>query len=647
MVAALTVILWPMNRADIEARLSRASAPALALGAALGAVVVFAFAPRFTWLFDVPAGGVGLVTIIKYPKGYDYAVVVALIVVSALTAFALAVLTSRSRHVGARPAPPPVLAARSRAFAVAGGIVVFVAMVLAHDNPYAFMDMFHEGEHLTPGGIMAEGGRPYRDIFFLHGFAVDGAIDAIALGSPPTPLHTRRAETLLDAATLALLVPIAAELSTSIFGGLAAAIVGLCAVGAGLVPSFPWFRLAPLLVAAWGLLVHVRRRNRASIIAATLAATLGILWSFEVGLYTFAGTAAVLAGLCIIARRDFTRAVVRYGLLALVAPIIVLLAARADLVRFARDSFVTIPSAIDATWSLPARSMPSLAKFDWEAARYYFPPVFFGFLVVLGAREAARHHREAALRIFIVAALSLFVFRTAAGRCSWSHTRFAVPLLGVAFVAFVVEPAVRSMRTRGAWWYAPLLLVLLVPAWFYFEVDANAASFSKFMKDIHARLAPQPGQVPNPLPRARGLYTYPQEATDLAALAQFAGALPPGPIFDLSGERALYYLLDRRPAVRCPDIAMLSAPRLTSEALRQLEHAPPVFVIVDGLPVLGSLDGIPNRQRVPTIAAWVDARYPARQKIGRYTVALSASQFIPRVSAGSAEPPRPQLYPAR
>ena len=611
-----------LNRADILTRLSRASGLALGAGAALGAIAVFAFAPDLRWLFDVPGGGVGLVTVTKYPKGFDYFVAIALIVVSAACSALVAVLTSRARRVAARPAPPPVLAARSRAFAVAGGIVVFAAMLLAHDHPHAFMDMFHEGEHLTPGGMMREGGRPYRDIFFLHGFAVDGGIDALTLGAPPSPMRARRMETLLNALTLAMLVPIAAELSTSLAGGIVAAIVGLAAVGAGLVPAFPWFRLAPLLVSAWGLLVHVRRRNRASIIAATLAATLGVLWSLEVGLYTFAGAAAVLAGLCIIARRDFTRAVVKYGLIALVAPLVVLLLARADVVRFARDSFVIIPSAIDATWSLPARPMPSLAKFDWEAARYYFPPVFFGFLIVLGAREAARRHREAALRIFIVAAMSVFVFRTAAGRCSWSHTRFAVPLLGVAFIAFVVEPAIRSMKFGGAWWRAPLLALLLVPAWRYFEVDANAVSTWKFVKEFRSRLVPQVGQVPMPLPRARGVYTYPQEAADLAALAQLAAALPPGPIFDLSGERALYYLLDRRPATRCPDIAMLSAPRLTSEALGQLEQNPPVFVVVEGLQVLGSLDGVHNRDRVPAIAAWVDAHYPVRQQVGRYVVAL-------------------------
>src|SRR5205823_4883172 len=102
-------ILSSVNRADITVRLSRAGAPALAAGAAIGAAVVFHFAPQFRWIFDVPTGGVGAVTVGKYPKGYDYAVVVALIVLSATGAFALAVLTSRARRVAARPLPPPVL----------------------------------------------------------------------------------------------------------------------------------------------------------------------------------------------------------------------------------------------------------------------------------------------------------------------------------------------------------------------------------------------------------------------------------------------------------------------------------------------------------------------------------------------------------
>jgi hypothetical protein len=96
--------------------------------------------------------------------------------------------------------------------------------------------------------------------------------------------------------------------------------------------------------------------------------------------------------------------------------------------------------------------------------------------------------------------------------------------------------------------------------------------------------------------------------------------LGPGPIFDLSGERALYYLLDRRPATRCPDIAMLSAPELGAEALRELNVHPPRLVILDKGNVPGSLGGVAKRDRIPLIAAWIDAHYRVRVRAGGYLV---------------------------
>ena len=93
-------------------------------------------------------------------------------------------------------------------------------------------------------------------------------------------------------------------------------------------------------------------------------------------------------------------------------------------------------------------------------------------------------------------------------------------------------------------------------------------------------------------------------------------------MFDLSGERALYFLLNRRPATRCPDLAMLSEPELGAEAQEQLVAHPPIFVVIDGLAAFRSLDGIANRDRIPTIAAWIDAKYPVRVRAGRYVIAF-------------------------
>jgi len=569
------------------------------LGAVLGALFVVAVAPHCIGWFSVPTGGIGAVTVAKYPKGFDYFVILALTIASAIGAFAL----SRNETAGSREP-----AARRRATLIAT-IIVFVAMFVAHDHPFTFMEMFHEGEHLSPASVMLDGGRPYGDIFFLHGFATDGGLDALVLGSKPSPKKTRRLETILDAVALAMLVPIAAELTATTAGLLAAVFLSLCAIGAGEVPVFPYFRWLPLLIAVWALLV-ARRRPMALYVAA-IASSLGILWSLDVGICAVAATAIVIL--------LYTRRVALIALAAIVAPLAVLLIARADLPHFFRDSFILIPRAIDAVWSLPAKPLPPLslvahpvAFWDWlasESARYYLPPVFFGLLLAMAWRK-----RD--MRIAIVAIFSIILFRTAAGRCSWSHTRFAIPLLGTAVVAFLFEPLARKPMNI---WRGIALVIAAILGFRYFEIADNATLGAKLIAGWPARQRHE-GLVPYPMTRGRGIYTYSENAADLAALTELSQRAGPGPIFDLSGERALYYLLDRRPATRCPDIAMLSTPELSAEAMRQLNSNPPVFVILEGTEILGSLDGIANRDRVPAIAAWIDAHYPVKVKTGRYLV---------------------------
>ncbi len=603
------------------------------LGATLGALLVFAIAPHCIGLFSVPTGGIGAVTIAKYSKGFDYFVVITLTVASALGALALSARqlpTTDNRQS----------TTRRRTATLITTIVVFVAMFLIHDHPYAFMDMFHEGEHLSPASVMLDGGRPYGDIFFLHGFAVDGGLDSLVLGSNPSPKRTRRLEAVLDAAALAMLVPIAAEVTATAGGLIAAVILALCAIGAGEVPVFPYFRWLPLLIAVWALLVYGRRSRetagalasspagsaasrRRSLIGlgpsgllfvAAIASSLGILWSLDVGVCAAAATAIVIL--------IYTRRVTLIALAAIAAPLVVLLVTRADLHHFFRDSFVIIPRAIDAVWSLPAKPLSSLslivhpaALWEWlasESARYYLPPVFFGLLLALAIRK--RDMRMATIAIF-----SIILFRTAAGRCSWSHTRFGLPLLGIAVVAFLFEPL---LRRRMNVWRGIAMLIAVVIAFRYFEIAENASLGAKLLAGWPARQRHE-GLVPYPMPRGRGIYTYPENAADLSALNELAQRAGPGPIFDLSGERALYYFLGRRPAVRCPDISMLSAPELSAEAMRELNATPPRFVILEGTKILGTVDGIANRDRVPPIAAWVDAHYPVRVRAGRYVVAFS------------------------
>jgi hypothetical protein len=555
----------------------------MAAGSVIVAAVVGNIAPHLHSFFDPPTGGVGVLTAIRYPKSWDYAVV-ALLVIAGFAGAMLAVIRSQ---LSVESSETPRTTGNRRRAAIVSAIVVFLSMLVIHDHPYSHMDPFHEGEHLTPAWLFVNGERPFGDVFLLHGLGADGGLDALVGARLP---HTRRLQTVLDAAALALLVPLAVELTVTTTGFFAALLLSLCGIAAFWIPMFPYFRLAPLLIAVWALLRYARTRRPAALLCAYLSATLGVLWSMDVGTYTIGG-----AGIATLILRPPWKRVLLYGAIAAAAPLVILLALRADVRQFLVDSYVIIPSAIDAVWGFPSPN-----AFTGNGVRYYLPPVFYGFVLALAVKR-----RD--VRLAIVVIFSILLFRTAAGRISWSHTRFAVPLLGITFV-FVLE----QLRNRIA------VALLAVAAVVYCEVPQNLAAGGKFIWQWPARQR-HDGLVRHPL--VRGLYTTEDNATQLATLRQYIDSLGPGTIFDFSNERALYMMLKRKPAARCFDVPMLSAPALLDETMAALEANPPVAVILGGDPVISVFDGIPNSRRVPRLAAWIDTHYTKRTEIGRFTVA--------------------------
>jgi len=619
----------------------------IAVGSAAGALLSGCLAPALRPLFHPPAGGIGILTVTAYPKSYDYVFLLLITTGAGLGGILFGFFPfGRSRKetmVFFTPGFAELRGAHWKTVVAAG--VVAVISFFAHDHPYQAMDPFHEGEHLSPASILQAGGKPYADVFFLHGFASDGGLDALASGAPPSLVRARRFQNVLDSATLALLVPVAAELSATGIGFSVAILAGLLALGAGQVTVFPYYRLAPILLSTWGILRHLRTGRPAPRAGALLAATLGILWSLETGLYALGGTISVLVIAVVLRpsannqdRRTQIRGAAFSALAAAAAPLAILVICRADCGKFFADSFRIIPGSIDAIWSLPAPPVPSLrtlislpalaAWIDSESARYYLPPVLFGLLAALGLRSVGRGDLRAADRMLTVAIFSFFAFRTAAGRCSWSHTRYGSPLLGVALVAFLLEPAVISVgrssglrRLRAG----AVSLAILIGFFGFLEPLKNLTGFRKSLESWPSRLAPT-GLVSSPLPQGSSFFVSAEEAVNQAALDALVRkhAGPNEPFVDFSGEMALYYLLDRPSSIRCLNVPMLAAPELQIEAMAALRRRPPAFVVLEGIEGVGRFDGVPNRARVPRLAAWIDENYPARERAGRYVVAFPA-----------------------
>jgi hypothetical protein len=603
----------------MKQRLASAPLTVPALTGIAAAVLIAPLLPLLKPLFSVPKNGIGIVTVTQYPKGWDYAAIAILFGV-ALAATLIAALFSEAR--GPRP-EAFIVARKSRVWLIAAGMVVVTLAVLpARDHPYEFADPYHEGENLSPASVMMSGGRPYGDVWFMHGVGADGGLDLLVLGDPPSIVRTRRFRALLSAATVSLLVPIAIELSATGIGAAAAVIASLCGIAAGVLPATPHFRLFPLLLAVWLALIAIRSGRRGFAIAACAVASAGLLWSLDVGLFAIAGLVAWLIVVRPFDRRTYAACA---AAIVLTAPAI-LAAIRGDVSRFLRDSFLRLPECFDAIYSLPA---PPL-RIEWASLRYYVPPIAYGVLAAIALLVIARGERNRGSAMLLLAFTAFFELRSAAGRVSWGHTRFSVPLLGIIVVAFAIEPLLRSgRRSRVA-----LGLIIALASLPYFEVLANAKALAGYWSTYRARLHPQPDTVPFPLPRAHDLYTYKQEASDFAALYNLSSSLPSGPMFDYSGEKYLYYMLGRAASTRVHDIPYLSDPALGREAMKQLERRRPLFVVISGHPTLANIDNVSNAQRTPDIAAWIDRNYPRRVTVGRYTIGLpfanELQQNVPR-----------------
>jgi hypothetical protein len=357
------------------------------------------------------------------------------------------------------------------------------------------------------------------------------------------------------------------------------------------LPVFPYYRLAPLLLATWGLFLWIRKRTPLPLLLAFISASVGLLWSLDVGTYAIAG---LIAAVVIV--RPPLKQLLLFGAIAAAIPILILLAMQVNLRQFFVDAYLILPKVNNAAGALPAPELKSAA-----GLRYYLPPVFYGLLLALAWKR-----RDP--RIAIVAIFSILLFRTAAGRVGWSHTRVAIPFLGIAFVGFILEP----LRNRIA------VALLALAALFYFEVPQNALAGARLLAQWPSRQRHE-GLVRHPL--ARGIYTSEDNAIQLSSLKSYVDALGPGTIFDFTNERALYFMLRRKPPTRCFDVPTLSSPVLLAEAMQQLNAHPPVAVILGGEPSVAVFDGVSNAQRVPLLAQWIDANYPQRTTIGRFIVA--------------------------
>ncbi|HXI12220.1 MAG TPA: hypothetical protein VNM92_06205 [Thermoanaerobaculia bacterium] len=499
-----------------------------------------------------------------------------------------------------------------------------------------WVDLFHRGESLGPAADYLRGKTPYRDVFVLHGMLDDGLLDAWLMkwfGRDISVPSMRRV--VLGA----LAIPALWLLGLVIFDSIPLA---LLAVLAGLVTFVDNERVLLEIAVVTLLLYGLRHRRTAAIVQAGVVTSLALFFSLEIGLYSFVSATAVLllwwwvnvkqTQPVLSTNRPGTSIVKSVtpflgGVLLGATPFLIYLQARGVLAEFFVTSFVTVPSIIDATWSLPFPDLSAPFRNDLnlrslsdfvltDRFRFVLNPLVIAIsLTYLLARLVQRRLSWLDFSLATLSCFALVTQRTALGRADFPHQYFSAFLIGPMVVLLLVILADRAKTI----WHASstgsriaigiaascLLPLLVTVLWVPDLINSRLDETTRYKQ----RLKSQPEDDPKAavvLDRVRSV------SREVAKLVK-----PDEPIFDFSNQPALYFFADRRNPTRFYQVPILSPKRFELEVIRALFESQPKVVLMRSPEGYDSFDGVDNALRAPAVAAYLKDRYaPARNVRG-------------------------------
>jgi hypothetical protein len=497
-------------------------------------------------------------------------------------------------------------------------------------RPDAPIELFEDGQILTPAQTYASGGRPYLDTYPIHGWGADGGVDGFFFRLLGPSLRTfwwrRAAATALALSALGLA-------SGVLFGGILWGAVGLvCALG--FCPFLSERHLA--IFVALALLLRAARQDRPRdwfLSGILCAVTVFVTLDFGLVAVIAAIAASILLAVLDSRRKGRGRATPVLALLSGIGagglPFLAILGRDGAASAFFRVSFLEIPKTITDTWGLPAGSASLFLRsgspdrvFSALVSGGEMPSLFL--LVILGGGttlfllRSARGILEPVDRAAGAAlAVAGAACRGVLGRADAGHLALYGVFAGLP-AAWILYRAARARRH-------PMLLSAAVLALLLARLH------------LHRVVALEAGVVAD-AEGARGAArgARPQAAEISALRRYFDSALAPGQtFFDFGNEPALYFLLGRTPPTRYACVPFYEAEEKQREVVEALERLRPPLAILAGGGPRDAFDGVSNRERAPHVAAYLDAHYEPAGKIHGRIIGMRIPDSTFQIPGGS------------
>jgi hypothetical protein len=500
------------------------------------------------------------------------------------------------------------------------------------------VDIFEDGHSLAPAQAYRHGARPYLDTYPIHGWGIDGGVDGLAFRLFSPAISTYRLRTAISTAPALAFLAISSVLvlGTGLWGfaGLLLAL-SIC--------PFLAERQMPLFATLCLFAAGIQAQRRSLIAGSGAAAAITLFFSLDVGLFVTGGCLAALGAGSLAQRKDGLRRIGIWiaGFAAGAFPFAVLLALRGCLGDFLRVSFLDLPRVVGDAWGLPESPLAaalaepqSLSRVAQELAAggasilplLLVAAVGLTLLLVRVVRREADSADVAASAFLFTAVVSL---RGIAGRADEGHWQIYGILFAIPAAWIASRLAHAGHRGAAAAGFACLLLRLHPLG----AIDAQLNALTRPRPAYSGAKAFATGA--SLLPPAQA-----GEVTELKSFLDLRLAVS-GTYFDFSNEPALYFLLGRIPPVPYLMVPIMEPIGRQEEIIRRLETASPGAVILASGTDSDAFDGVPNAERAPLLARYLDRAYPRRVVVAGRVIGLRGCvRGSPALSSRLPEWPR-------
>ena len=519
---------------------------------------------------------------------------------------------------------------RSRIVVPAALVAIFLAGLFAFYRPAKPLDLFEDGLILFGANSLADGARPYLDVYPVHGWGADGGLNAIFFRYVE---HDLEAFQILRAGLTALALACLAAASMLFFKDLAWGALGFVACLA--FCPFLSERHMPALLAYCFFIWASRSESVRTWIWGGVASGVTLFMTLDFGIILLIAGAIGPITLCILERKSVRQAIpatLRFGsgfLLGCI-PFAVALIARGAFAEFLRVSFVEIPQSITPAWGFPAGSFTQAMREGTvigccdALGPWYVPSLFVLLFVLVTALvvllfRSSEHVVEAPDRAAAIClVLGVLALRGVLGRADIGHRMIyglfaGLPATWLLYRAWNVKSQFRPLVFGPS---AAAFFLLLRPDRAVSR-EITAITAAGYVRRVEASAGTRvPGYGSAMLER--------DQAKDLGNLRRVIDeAVPAGrTFFDFGNEPGLYFLLNRRPPVRYSCVPSYETIEKQEEVIAALERVRPPIAILSSGTVGDAFDGVSNRDRAPLVARFLDTHYRVVGKVGRRTLGV-------------------------